>query len=132
MRPSYCLHLPSTSCGSVHTHRLGECLNGIQEVSGSIPLISTKHKSLENTMFSRLFFFHKRHKATGFFRLRPNQLYPLAILILAKRPVFSTCFYKMCAWFVHAIQPPASALKQAVPPKVYIVSRIILQGNPFI
>lgn len=42
-----------------------------------------KKKSLENTMFSRLFFFHKRHKATGFFRLRPNQLYPLAILILA-------------------------------------------------
>ena len=37
----------------------------------------------------------------------------------------------MCAWFVHAIQPPASALKQAVPPKVYIFSRIILQGSPF-
>ena len=33
---------------------------------------------------------------------------------------------------MHAIQPPASALKQAVPPKVYIVSRIILQGSPFI
>ena len=27
--------------------QLGERLNGIQEVSGSIPLISTKHKSLE-------------------------------------------------------------------------------------
>ena len=40
-------------------------------------------KSLENTMFSRLFFFHKRHKVTGVFRLHPGQLYPLAILILA-------------------------------------------------
>ena len=107
-------------------------MNGIQEVSGSIPLISTKTKSLENTMFSRLFFFRKWHKAKGISRLRPNQLYPFAILILALMSVFSTCFYKMCAWFVHAIQPPASALKQAVPPKVYIVSRIILQGNPFI
>jgi len=40
---------------------LGERLNGIQEVSGSIPLISTKHremgKSIENTMFSVLFLF---------------------------------------------------------------------------
>ena len=32
---------------------------------------------------------------------------------------------------MHAIQPPASALKQAVPPKVYIVSRIILPGSLF-
>ena len=67
----------------VYTHCLGERLNGIQEVSGSIPLISTKQKNLENTMFSRFFFFHKRHKAKGISRLRPNQLYPLAILILA-------------------------------------------------
>ena len=34
--------------------QLGERLNGIQEVSGSIPLISTT-KSTENTMFSVLF-----------------------------------------------------------------------------
>ncbi len=40
--------------------QLGERLNGIQEVSGSIPLISTnqiRRKSLENTTFSRLFRF---------------------------------------------------------------------------
>ena len=49
-------HLPNDNHGGVHTYRLGERLNGIQEVSGSIPLISTKHKSLENTMFSRLYF----------------------------------------------------------------------------
>ena len=125
-------HLPITNHGGVHTYRLGERLNGIQEVSGSIPLISTKHKSLENTMFSRLFFFHKWHKTKGISRLRPNQLYPLAILILAKISVFSTCFYKTRPRFVYAIQPPTSALKQAVPPKIYIVSRIILPGSPFI
>ena len=34
----------------------GERLNGIQEVSGSIPLISTK-ENLETTTVSRLFFF---------------------------------------------------------------------------
>ena len=34
--------------------QLGERLNGIQEVSGSIPLISTR-KGLENTVFSRPF-----------------------------------------------------------------------------
>ena len=37
---------------------LGERLNGIQEVSGSIPLISTT-KSTENTTFSVLFRFSK-------------------------------------------------------------------------
>ena len=46
--------------------------------------------------------------------------------------LISTYFYKTQSQFVYAIQPPASALKQAVPPKVYIVSRIILQGSPFI
>ena len=66
-----------------YTLVLGERLNGIQEVSGSIPLISTKTKSLENTMFSRLFFFRKWHKAKGIFRLHPGQPYPLVILILA-------------------------------------------------
>ena len=35
--------------------QLGERLNGIQEVSGSIPLISTK--SVENHWFSTLFSF---------------------------------------------------------------------------
>ena len=50
---------------------VGERLNGIQEVSGSIPLISTKWfvkrtaKSLENTTFSRLFPF----RGTFYFRL---------------------------------------------------------------
>ena len=42
----------------------GERLNGIQEVSGSIPLISTK--SLENHWFSRLFCV----ESTYFFRER--------------------------------------------------------------
>ena len=41
----------STQYGGIA--QLGERLNGIQEVSGSIPLISTK--SLENLVFSRLF-----------------------------------------------------------------------------
>ena len=38
--------------------QLGERLNGIQEVSGSIPLISTnskEYKNLENLVFSRFF-----------------------------------------------------------------------------
>ena len=43
---SYILHLPSTNHGGVHTYRSGERLNGIQEVSGSIPLISTITKRL--------------------------------------------------------------------------------------
>ena len=37
-------HLPITNHGGVHTYRLGERLNGIQEVSGSIPLISTRKR----------------------------------------------------------------------------------------
>ena len=36
------VHLPSPGCGGMLTMVLGERLNGIQEVSGSIPLISTK------------------------------------------------------------------------------------------
>ena len=80
---SYLLHLPSINHGGVYTYHLGERLNGIQEVSGSIPLISTKTKSLENIVFSRLFFFACGAKATGTSRLLLNQLYPLAILILA-------------------------------------------------
>ena len=47
-------------------------MNGIQEVSGSIPLISTKHKSLENTMFSRLFSFACGAKSNGHFQLAPG------------------------------------------------------------
>ena len=38
------------------TDNSGERLNGIQEVSGSIPLISTK-ENLETTTVSRFFFF---------------------------------------------------------------------------
>ena len=68
-------------------------------------------ESLENTTFSRLFFFRNRYKATGIFYLLLSQLYPLAILILTKRPVFSTCFCKMRARFVYAIQPPVSVPK---------------------
>ncbi len=40
--------------------QLGECLNGIQEVVGSIPIVSTTKKSLEIHLFkwiSRLLFF---------------------------------------------------------------------------
>ena len=37
----------------------GERLNGIQEVSGSIPLISTK-KSSENFGFRNFFFFYNQ------------------------------------------------------------------------
>ena len=59
------------------------------------PAYLHQHKSLENTTFSRLFFFHKRHKATGIFRLCPSQLYPLAILFFEKslhsRLVFAKC-----------------------------------------
>ena len=48
------LHLPSTSHGGVYTHYSGERPDGIQEVSGSIPLISTKqlwdeHSHLDTT-----------------------------------------------------------------------------------
>ena len=39
---SYLSHLPSIGFGGAHTYRSGERLNGIQEASGSIPLISTK------------------------------------------------------------------------------------------
>ena len=51
---SYLLHLPSINHGGVYTYHLGERLNGIQEVSGSIPLISTKqlwdeHSHLDTT-----------------------------------------------------------------------------------
>ena len=49
-------HLPSTSHGGVYTHYSGERLNGIQEVSGSIPLISTKRNPFP--------------KGSGFFLLR--------------------------------------------------------------
>ena len=59
-----------------YTLVLGERLNGIQEVSGSIPLISTKTKSLENAMFSRLFFFRKRHKSNGHFSAAPESAIP--------------------------------------------------------
>lgn len=50
------LHLPSTNHGGVHTYRLGERLNGIQAVSGSLPLISTKRSPFP--------------KGSGFFLLR--------------------------------------------------------------
>jgi len=43
----------------------GERLNGIQEVSGSIPLISTK-EHLETTAVSRFFFFFCEGKASVF------------------------------------------------------------------
>ena len=45
---SYLLHLPSINHGGVYTYHLGERLNGIQEVSGSIPLISTKGGRVKN------------------------------------------------------------------------------------
>lgn len=32
--------------------QLGECLNGIQEVVGSIPIVSTRSKSLETRLLS--------------------------------------------------------------------------------
>ena len=82
---SYLSHLPSTNHGGVHTYRLGERLNGIQEVSGSIPLISTKTKSLENTMFSRLFFFACGAKATGTSSLRPASMPRLPCRTVAAR-----------------------------------------------
>ena len=43
---------------------MGERLTGSQEVSGSIPLISTI-KSLENTKFSRLFSLPQTHFSGG-------------------------------------------------------------------
>src|SRR5699024_12180409 len=44
---SYFLYLPSMNYRGVYTHCLGERLNGIQEVSGSIPLISTKRPATQ-------------------------------------------------------------------------------------
>jgi len=43
----------------------GERLNGIQEVSGSIPLISTK-ENLETTTVSRFFFFPQEGSGSFF------------------------------------------------------------------
>ena len=53
----------------------GERLNGIQEVIGSIPIISTK--SLENLVFSRLFSFETSEFAgeTGGSIVRPAFLF---------------------------------------------------------
>ena len=47
------------------TDNSGERLNGIQEVSGSIPLISTK-ENLETTAVSRFFFFSCEGEASVF------------------------------------------------------------------
>ena len=52
--------------GGVLLRYLGERLNGIQEVSGSIPLISTK--STENTTFSVLFLFSELFGFSVMFR----------------------------------------------------------------
>ena len=43
------------ACGGIA--QLGERLNGIQEVSGSIPLISTKRKALKLNGFGAFDFF---------------------------------------------------------------------------
>ena len=59
---SYILHLPSTNHGGVHTYRSGERLNGIQEVSGSIPLISTKRPATQVAGLFCLSAFRKHHK----------------------------------------------------------------------
>ena len=46
------------ACGGIA--QLGERLNGIQEVSGSIPLISTKRKALKLNGFGAFLFFISR------------------------------------------------------------------------
>ena len=59
---SYLLHLPSINHGGVYTYHLGERLNGIQKVSGSIPLISTKRPATQVAGLFCLSAFRKHHK----------------------------------------------------------------------
>ena len=47
---------PQMPVGVLNRSLGGERLNGIQEVSGSIPLISTKRKNLETTRFQGFLF----------------------------------------------------------------------------
>ena len=49
--------VPTLSCGGVFRYRSGERLHGMQEVSGSIPLFSTKktlHSLCSVFLFARL------------------------------------------------------------------------------
>ena len=53
--------VPTLSCGGVFRYRSGERLHGMQEVSGSIPLFSTK-KALYFVGSMVLFFLHRHSK----------------------------------------------------------------------
>ena len=55
----------------------------------------------------------KRH-----FSAAPKPAIPPCNTRLGKKSFFLTCFCKILTWFVDAIQPLASAPKQAVPPKI--------------
>ena len=80
-------------------------MNGIQEVSGSIPLISTKTISLENIVFSRLFFFACGAKSKAILGLRPRQPYPHCDMCFSKRIVFRLIFAKCGPTFLRFSSP---------------------------
>ena len=43
--------VPTLSCGGVFRYRSGERLHGMQEVTGSIPVISTRTKALHKNVW---------------------------------------------------------------------------------
>ena len=43
--------VPTLSCGGVFRYRSGERLHGMQEVTGSIPVISTRAKALHRNVW---------------------------------------------------------------------------------
>ena len=53
--------VPTLSCGGVFRYRSGERLHGMQEVTGSIPVFSTRRKSTARKRVV-LFFLYRRRK----------------------------------------------------------------------
>ena len=53
--------VPTLSCGGVFRYRSGERLHGMQEVSGSIPLFSTKNALHEHRVV-RFFLYYKTRR----------------------------------------------------------------------
>ena len=54
--------VPTLSCGGVFRYRLGERLHGMQEVTGSIPVFSTKSER-HHTLCGAFFVVAKRVRA---------------------------------------------------------------------
>jgi len=48
--------VPTLSCGGVFRYRSGERLHGMQEVSGSIPLFSTKKSTILHVRYGAFLF----------------------------------------------------------------------------